>query len=70
MYRALLIQIGKGTVKEANTLIYNFIWNGTDDKIKRLAPINDYENGGQSPVKDLIWNHLFKLTGFSVSKSF
>ena len=64
MYRALLIQIGKGTVKEANTLIYNFIWNGMDDKIKRLAPINDYENGGQSPVKDphlesLIQAHRF-----------
>ena len=45
MHRASLIQIDKGTIKEANTLIYNFIRNGKD-KIKRLALINDYENGG------------------------
>ena len=40
-----MYNINKGTIKESNTLIHNFIWNGKD-KIKRLALINDYENGG------------------------
>ena len=45
MYRASLNHIDKETIKEINSLIYNFIWNGKD-KIKRLALINNCENGG------------------------
>jgi len=32
-------------VKEINKLMFNFIWNG-QDKIKRLAIINDIDKGG------------------------
>jgi len=40
-----VIRINKETLKEVNSLIYDFIWKGKD-KIKRLALINEYENGG------------------------
>jgi len=44
MYRASLIRINKDTLNEVSSLIYDFIWNGKD-KIKRLALINEDENG-------------------------
>ena len=45
MFRASLICLSKDIIKQANSVIYQFIWNGTD-KIKRLAIISDYKNGG------------------------
>ena len=44
MFRASLICLSKDR-KQANSVIYKFIWKGTD-KIKRLAIISDYKNGG------------------------
>ena len=45
MYRAGLVCIHKDIVKEANKIIFNFIWKGKD-KVKRSALISDVENGG------------------------
>ena len=45
MFRASLICLSKDIIKQANSVIYKFIWKGTD-KIKRLAIISDYKNGG------------------------
>ena len=45
MYRASLICVSKGIVKQINSLIFNFVWKGKD-KVKRLSLISDYENGG------------------------
>ena len=45
MYRAGLVFIHKDIVKEANKIIFNFIWKGKD-KLKRSALISDVENGG------------------------
>ena len=45
MFRASLICLSKDIIKQANSVIYKFIWKGTD-KIKRLAIISDYRNGG------------------------
>ena len=46
MFRASLISQTKGIVKQENSVLYNFIWNSGEDKIKRLTPISDYKNGG------------------------
>ena len=45
MYRASIIPLSKELIKEANSVIYEFIWNGKD-KVKRHALISDIKNGG------------------------
>ena len=45
MFRASLISLTKIIIKLVDSTIYSFIWKGRD-KIKRLAPISDYKNGG------------------------
>ena len=54
LYRASMICLDKEFVKEANKIIFNFIWKGKD-KIKRLALIGDIEDGGlKAPHLDSI----------------
>ena len=38
-------QLRKSFIKQLNTIIYNFLWNGPD-KIARLAVVNDIKFGG------------------------
>ena len=45
MFRASLICLSKDIIKQSNSVIYKFIWKGTD-KVKRFAIISDYKNGG------------------------
>ena len=45
MFRASVISLTKDVIKLVDSTIYSFIWKGKD-KIKRLALISDYENGG------------------------
>ena len=45
MYRASLISFDKEIIKSINSVIFNFVWKGKD-KIKRLALISEYEDGG------------------------
>ena len=45
MFRALVIPVSKELIKEANSVLYNFIWN-RKDKVKRLALTSDIEMGG------------------------
>ena len=45
MYRASVIPRSKELIKEANSIIYGFIWNGKD-KVKCHAFISDIKNGG------------------------
>ena len=45
MYRASLISFDKDIIKSINSAIFNFVWRGKD-KIKRLALISEYEDGG------------------------
>ena len=35
----------QGALKEINTLLYGFLWNGKGDKIKKTEMINDYDKG-------------------------
>ena len=45
MYRAGLVSVNKDVIKEANKIIFQFIWKGKD-KVKRSTLIGDVENGG------------------------
>ena len=45
MYRARLVSVNKDVIKEANKIIFQFIWKGKD-KVKRSTLIGDVENGG------------------------
>ena len=45
MFRASVIPISNDRVKEANSIFYNFIWNGKD-KVKCCALISDIDKGG------------------------
>ena len=45
MFRASVIPISNDLAKEANSIFYNFIWNGKD-KVKRCALISDIDKGG------------------------
>ena len=45
MFCAPVIPLTKHVVKLVDSTIYSFIWKGKD-KIKRLALISEYKNGG------------------------
>ncbi|KAL9967729.1 hypothetical protein ACROYT_G026019, partial [Oculina patagonica] len=45
MFRASVISVSTELIKEANSICYNFIWNGRD-KVKRNAFTADIEKGG------------------------
>ena len=55
MNRASLISFDKEKIKSINSVIFNFVWKGKD-KIKRLALISEYEDGGLKmlPTESLI----------------
>ena len=45
LYRASLIPLGKDFVKQANKIIFDFIWKGKD-KVKRSTLVGEIEDGG------------------------
>ena len=45
LYCTGLISLDKEVIKEANSIIYDFIWKGKD-KVKQSSLINDIEYGG------------------------
>ena len=45
MFRASVIPTSKELIKEVNSILHSFIWNGKD-KVKRHALISDIEMGG------------------------
>lgn len=59
MYRVSVIPLSKKLIKEKNSIIYEFIWNGKD-KVKRHALISDGKNGG---LRMLDIESLIKLSG-------
>ena len=46
MFRAAQIPLTKDIIKEINTVLFQFVWRGRKDKIKRLSLIGDYKDGG------------------------
>ena len=45
MYRAISKRIGKEVIKEANSIIFDFIWKGKD-YLKRSSLVSDIGHGG------------------------
>lgn len=45
IFRASVVPTSKELIKEANSILYRFIWHGKD-KVKCLAPVSDIEMGG------------------------
>ena len=50
------------TLREVNNLLYNFLWDGKGDKIKRTVMVNDYENGGLKMLDIFTFNKLLKVS--------
>ena len=51
----------QGALKEINTLLYDFLWNGKGDKIKRTETINDYDKGGLKMIDIQSFNKSLKM---------
>ena len=49
-----------GYLKEINSLLYKFLWNGKCDKIKRVHMINDYTKGGLKMLDIQSFNNAVK----------
>ena len=49
-------------IKAINKLIYNFLWNGKGDRIKRDVIINNYENGGHKMIDIESFSKALKTT--------
>ena len=66
MHRAGLISLDKEVIKEANSIIYDFIWKGKD-KVKRSSLINVVEYGG---LKDPHLESIIKTQRIMCCKKF
>lgn len=51
----------QGALKEINTLLYDFLWNGKGDKIKRTEIINDYDKGVLKMIGIQSFNKSLKM---------
>ena len=51
----------QGALKEINTLLYDFLWEGKGDKIKRTEMINDKDKGGLKMIDIQSFNKLLKI---------
>ena len=49
-------------LKEINDLLYNFLWNGKGDKIKRKVMINHFDGGGLKMIDISSFNKSLKTT--------
>ena len=55
-----LVSVPQTVIKKVNTAIYNFIWNGKTDKVKRVLLEQEYEDGG---MKMLDFATMVQLNG-------
>ena len=49
-----------GHLKDISNLLYQFLWDGKRDKIKRVEMINDYATGGLKMLDIQIFNRALK----------
>jgi len=47
-------------LKEIHQLLYNFLWDGKGDKIKRSVILNEYKDGGLRMLDIRSFNHALK----------
>ena len=51
----------QGTLKEINTLLYDFLWESKGEKIKRTQMINDNDRGGLKMIDIQSLNKSLKI---------
>ena len=51
----------RGVIKEINSLLYVFLWDGKSDKIKRTEMINSYSKGGLKMIDIQSFNQSLKM---------
>ena len=51
----------QGVIKEINSLLYDFLWDGESDKIKRTEMINSYSKGGLKMIDIQSFNQSLKM---------
>ena len=51
----------QGVIKEINSLLYDFLWDGKSDKIKRTEMINSYSIGGLKMIDIQSFNQSLKM---------
>ena len=51
----------QGVIKEINFLLYDFLWDGKSDKIKRTEMINIYSKGGLKMIDIQSFNQSLKM---------
>ena len=49
------------SLEEVNRIIFNFLWDGRGDRIKRSAMINDYDKGGLKMIDIKTFNSSLKV---------
>ena len=49
-YLASLVTIPDHVIKQVNSVIYEFIWNGKTDKVKRNLFEQEFKNGGYNMI--------------------
>ena len=47
-------------LKEIHQLLYNFLWDGREDKIKRSVMLNEYKDGGLKMLDIRSFNYALK----------
>ena len=54
-------------LKEIHQLLYNFLWDGRGDKIKRSVMLNEYKDGGLRvcPSKNQAGGDKAQITNFA-----
>ena len=62
IYIMSLLPTSSGHLKDLNNLLYQFLWDGKRDKIKRVEMINDYATGGLKMLDIQIFNRALKAT--------
>ena len=51
----------QGVIKEINSLLYDFLWDGKRDKIERTEMINSYSKGGLKRIDIQSFNQSLKM---------
>ena len=54
------LPMSSGHLKDINNLLYQFLWDGKRDKIKRVEIINDYATGGLKMLDIQIFNRALR----------
>ena len=69
IYTASVLVIPEQLIKEINSIIFNFIWDGKPPKIKKLTVIGEKKQGGLKMADFNIMNKALKVAWIPDIKS-